>query len=173
MSARRRRRSLRAAWRRVPWRRLWPRTHRGAGALAVVLLAALYWAFGASPTHAAIQWPQRQILDAIRWVESSDRDDVPDGDDGLAIGPYQIHRSYWLDAHTFDEDLGGTYQSCRNRAYAERVIDAYMRRYVPGAWQRGHAETIARVHNGGPQGHQRASTEGYWRRVRARLERGL
>ena len=31
------------------------------------------------------------FLDALRWQESSHRDDVPDGDKGLAYGPYQMH----------------------------------------------------------------------------------
>lgn len=102
-------------------------------------------------------------------VESGGRDDVPDGDRGAAIGPYQIHRTYWQDAISAAPGLGGDYQDCRNRRYAEAVIAAYMQKWAPEAWQRGEAETIARIHNGGPEGHRRAATLGYWRRVRARL----
>ncbi|MBL9079411.1 MAG: hypothetical protein JNL08_18055 [Planctomycetes bacterium] len=147
-------------WRRVPQRRL------VAAAGALLLLVALALAFGGGQRET---WPRRTILDAIRFVESSDRDDVPDGDGGLAIGPYQIHRVYWQDAAAFDASLGGDYQDCRRRDYAERVIDAYMRRWVPGAWRTGDAEVIARVHNGGPRGDLVAATRRYWERVRARL----
>ena len=114
-------------------------------------------------------WPVREILDAIRLVESGGMDNPPDGDGGRAIGPYQIHFVYWLDAQGGNATLGGTYEDCRDRAYAEKVIAAYMARYAPDAWDRGDAETIARVHNGGPMGPQKDATLGYWRRVQSRL----
>lgn len=114
-------------------------------------------------------WPTRDILDAIRHVESGGVDNPPDGDDGRAIGPYQIHFVYWLDAKGGDPSLGGTYEDCRDRAYAEKVIAAYMLRYAPAAWESGDAETVARVHNGGPTGPDKDATKAYWRRVRARL----
>ena len=103
------------------------------------------------------------------FVESGDRADMPDGDGGLAIGPYQIHEVYWRDAIEFAPDLGGDYAQCRQRRYAERVIDAYMQRHAAAAWAAGDAETIARVHNGGPYGKEKAATLRYWERVRARL----
>ncbi|MBL8722898.1 MAG: hypothetical protein JNK49_02580 [Planctomycetes bacterium] len=145
-------------WRR-PWLRRWTAVAAGA-----VLLLALQWWFGRPET-----WPRDTILTALRHVESSDRPNPPDGDGGLAIGPYQIHQGYWLDATAFDSTLGGSYQDCRQRAYAERVIDAYMRRHAAAAWATGHAETIARIHNGGPRGVTNPKTDGYWRRVRERL----
>ena len=147
-----------------------PRTPAGRRAVAASIgfvLLSLLWLCsgdGARPT-----WPREQILAAIRFVESSDRDDVPDGDDGKAIGPYQIHRVYWQDALRFDPTIGGDYQDCRRRAYAERVIAAYMQRFAPDPWQAGDAETIARIHNGGPLGAGKAATRRYWERVRARL----
>jgi hypothetical protein len=116
---------------------------------------------------------QRRVLDAILQVESSGRDDVPDGDGGLAIGPYQIHEIYWRDAVAAAPRLGPehghSYQDCRGRAYAEQVVRAYMRRWIPDAWRRGEAETIARTHNGGPLGARKESTRRYWERVRRRL----
>jgi hypothetical protein len=115
-------------------------------------------------------WPRRAILDAIRQVESSGRDDVPDGDDGRAIGPYQIHVEYWQDALRTEPALGGTWQDCRRRAYAERVVAAYMQTYEPEAWAAGDAEIIARTHNGGPRGDASSATDGYWQRVLRALE---
>jgi hypothetical protein len=139
--------------------------------LAAALLGLLWWTAQTDASEGVSTWPRRSLLDAIRWVESRNRPDadVPDGDDGLAIGPYQIHRVYWLDAHAFDPTLGGSYQDCRRRDYAERVVDAYMRRYAAEAWRVGDGEHVARVHNGGPEGHSKRATEPYWRRVRARL----
>lgn len=162
---RHRRRLAAADWRR--WaKRLRPHTRRGAALLAAALLATLWWWLAGDGVHV---WPRAQILAAIRFVESGDRRDVPDGDGGRAIGPYQIHRVYWQDATEFAPELGGSYRDCRQRDYAERVIAAYMERYAPAAWRRGDAETIARVHNGGPHGASKAATDGYWRRVRMRL----
>jgi hypothetical protein len=134
-----------------------------------LLLGLLWWTRGGAEAAAVPTWPREQILAAIRQVESSGRDDVPDGDGGKAIGPYQIHEVYWRDAHEHDAALGGGYQDCRRRAYAERVIESYMRRYAPRAWAIGDAETIARMHNGGPNGPAKAATLGYWQRVLAQL----
>ncbi len=143
-----------AAW-------LWP-------LLGALLLATLL----VMPADGARRyWPQRDILDAIRFVESSGRKDPPDGDQGRAIGPFQIHHGYWLDAVSFEPKIGGSYQDCRKRAYAERIVTAYMRRYVRAAWTRGDAQIIARVHNGGPRGHRIQATLAYWAKVRARLPR--
>ncbi len=111
----------------------------------------------------------REILDAIRLVESGGREKCPDGDGGQSIGPYQIWRSYWLDAVKFDPSIGGTYQDCCKRVYAEKVVRAYMNRYVPEAWKSLNAEVIARTHHGGPRGARKASTLNYWKKVKKTL----
>lgn len=152
-------------WRRPRWPRQ-PLSRRWAAALAVLLLTVLWCTRGDAGRRT---WPRAEILAAIRQVESSGRDDVPDGDGGKAIGPYQIHFVYWQDALRSEPSLGGDYQHCRRRAYAERVIDAYMQKWAPAAWQAGEAETIARIHNGGPGGAEKQATLGYWRRVRSHL----
>lgn len=155
-----------AGGRAVPW----PRSRRGQRRAAVALAVGLLGLLWATRGDAArTTWPHTQILAAIRHVESGDRDDVPDGDGGRAIGPYQIHRVYWEDAVRAEPALGGRYEDCRDRAYAERVVAAYMRKWAKAAWQAGCAQTIARVHNGGPGGAGKAATERYWQRVRARL----
>ena len=115
---------------------------------------------------------QQRILEAIRFVESGGRIDPPDGDGGKAIGPFQIHREYWQDAHEFDAALGGEYENCRDAGYAIDVVRAYMKRYAPDAWRRGDAEVVARTHNGGPRGRHKQATEGYWHKVRRLLEVG-
>lgn len=162
-------------WPSWPRQRRWPqlgprrRSHTARrtcfGAVGFLLLMGLWW-LQADPRAT---WPRSTILAAIRFVESGGRDDAPDGDSGQAIGPFQIHEAYWRDAFQHDPSLGGRYQDCRNRDYAERVVDAYMRRYAAAAWARGEAETIARVHNGGPGGASKDETRPYWERVRARL----
>ncbi|MGE3175779.1 MAG: hypothetical protein AB7O97_24360 [Planctomycetota bacterium] len=136
-----------------------------AAAVALLLLVRL-------PVEAQRrEWPRAHILDAIRQVESSGRLFPPDGDGGRAIGPYQIHYAYWLDAVASEPSIGGDYQDCRDLVYAERVVAAYMRRWALAAWTRGDAETIARVHNGGPRGARIEATRPYWDRVRRHLPR--
>ena len=140
--------------------------------LTLLFGGAAYCAFS-WPAAAAERPGLRAVLDAIRFVESSGRANPPDGDGGRAIGPYQIWKIYWTDAVKQEPKLGhGTYQDCRRLDYAERVITAYMQRYAPDAWERVEAETIARIHNGGPKGYQKAATLPYWRKVEAALQRG-
>jgi hypothetical protein len=111
----------------------------------------------------------RAILDAIRTVETGGEAD-PDraiGDKGRALGAYQIHRGYWLDATEKDATLRALgYESVTNREIAERVVIAYLTRYAPD-WK---LDTVARIHNGGPRGHKKDSTLDYARKVRAAME---
>ena len=125
----------------------------------------------------AVQMPAnfdpRPVLDAIRQVETGGHRDPANavGDNGAALGPYQIHRVYWQDAVQFDPSLvanGETYANVRNQAYAERVVMAYWSRYAK-SWD---AQTLARIHNGGPKGHVRKATLGYWGKVQAALSGG-
>lgn len=112
------------------------------------------------------------LLNAIRMVESGGKDDVKDGDGGKAIGEYQIHRGYFDDAAKYDKSLGDDYQKCRERAFAERVVRAYMARYLPAG---ASDEDIARVHNGGCGILKRKgskawnATTRYWEKVKKHL----
>lgn len=106
------------------------------------------------------------ILSAIRSVESGGNDSAV-GDKGKAKGGLQIWWSYWKDAYDFDPSLGGRYEDCTNRAYADRVVLAYMSRYAPD-WK---PETIARIHNGGRNGMNKKSTVKYWIKVKRVLDR--
>ena len=106
-----------------------------------------------------------RLLDAIEQVESGGRVNAV-GDNGKAIGPFQIHRVYWQDAVEHDPSIGGSYSDCRDPQYARRIVRAYMDRYAP----RGASdEVLARIHNGGPKGHRKDATIKYWVKVRKRL----
>jgi hypothetical protein len=111
----------------------------------------------------------RPILDAIRAVETGGHPDPANaiGDGGRALGPYQIHRGYWLDATERRPDLRALgYQSVTDQAIAEQIVIAYLTRYAPD-W---NVSTLARIHNGGPRGHKKTATLGYARKVAAALE---
>ena len=110
----------------------------------------------------ALAQPSRQLLDAIREVETGNSPDPANavGDGGRSLGPYQIQWKYWRDS-----GVPGRYTDVRNRTYAERVMRAYWQRYCPAALARGDSQVLARVHNGGPEGHRRSTTLKYWRKV--------
>ena len=115
------------------------------------------------------RWTLEEILDAVRVVETGGEKHGgrrSTGDGGSAIGPYQIHRAYWTDAR-----LPGRYEDCRDPRYARSVVLAYWRRYCPKALEALDAETLARIHNGGPDGNRETSTVAFWRKVERELVR--
>ena len=115
---------------------------------------------------------QTELVNAIIQVESNGNDDAI-GDNGKAIGCLQIWEPYWLDATEYS-NIGGKYYDCFKRDYAVRIFDAYMKRYAREAWTSPggfNPEIVARIHNGGPKGHKRKSTEKYWKKVLTELNR--
>jgi len=110
----------------------------------------------------------RSLLDAIRAVESG-HDDRAVGDDGQALGPYQIWNGYLTDAQDWCKALVGTHKDCHDRRFSERVMVAYWDRYVPKALADRDHEVLARTHNGGPKGSTKKATVGYWRKVQKHM----
>ena len=130
-------------------------------AIGVLIVSQAY-----AQTSYAYTPQQDALMDALIQVESSGRDDAV-GDGGKAIGCLQIWQPYWYDA-VERSGIEGTYQDCYNRAYAKRIVDAYMKRYAREAWtdpMQFNAEKCARIHNGGPRGHTKKATEKYWKKV--------
>jgi hypothetical protein len=110
----------------------------------------------------------RPFLDALAQVESASCDTVV-GDGGKAIGRMQIWQVYWKDAMAKCPKIGGEYQNCTQKVYAERIVVAYLLRYAPKAVESKDWQTLARVHNGGPKGATKAATRKYWVKVRREL----
>jgi soluble lytic murein transglycosylase-like protein len=114
-----------------------------------------------------------RFLQALAWVESRGNPSAV-GDQGKAIGIYQIHRSYWADAVEHDKSIGGRYEDCYDPAYARRIVVAYMSRYAPA---NATYEQLARLHNGGCSILKRKGTKAwhnttaYWHKIRAAMER--
>ncbi len=82
------------------------------------------------------------------------------------LGPYQIRKSYWLDSR-----VPGQFEQVRDPRYARQVMLGYWKRYCPHALAKRDFKTLARIHNGGWNGHRKPSTLIYWSRVRAALRK--
>ncbi len=107
-----------------------------------------------------------QFLKALHQVESGGREGVIIGDNGKALGPLQIHRVYWNDVAS---KVGGRYEDVTNYNYSTKVVLAYFLKYAKDALKNKDWETLAKIHNGGPKGHKKKSTEKYWQKVKSHL----
>jgi len=110
------------------------------------------------------------LLDAICQVESN-CDSSAVGDNGNAIGPYQIWHVYWKDAIEYDSSIGGKYEDCFDKEYSEKIINVYWKRYAneKRLGRKVTDEDRARIHNGGPNGYKKESTKDYWKLVKGEL----
>ncbi len=112
------------------------------------------------------------LLDAIEWVESrGDANAI--GDNGRAVGAYQIHKIFVDDLNRiYKLQHNDKYSSClqwryyhRENKVCSRIIARDYLRYYGGT-----IEDMARKFNGGPNGHKKESTKSYWLKVKARME---
>jgi hypothetical protein len=76
-----------------------------------------------------------------------------------SCGPFQIKESYWKDCGS----PGGDWQTCTKEMDCSRqCVSQYMNRY--GSSTDGHSPTcgdFGRIHNGGPSGGSKGSTQNY------------
>jgi hypothetical protein len=130
-----------------------------AVAAAICLLASV------QAVHTETEADQiERLLDAIAQVESRS-DHTAVGDGGRAIGIYQIHRRYWQDG-TRILGTNWPYADAADPAKAKQVVRAYLRHYGK---DRSLLE-MARIHNGGPNGHKKESTRDYARKIETILD---
>ena len=109
------------------------------------------------------------LISALIIVESSGND-LAIGDNGRALGPLQIHRGVVSDVNRI---TGSHYQwqQMTNRAQARAVCEAYLTHYgKSNSSNRTSIEQLARRWNGGPTGDRKASTVGYWTKVKKHLK---
>ena len=111
------------------------------------------------------------LMDAICKVESNCNPSAV-GDNGNAIGPYQIWYVYWKDAVEYDKSIGGKYEDCYNKEYSEKIVRAYWKRYAnkKRLGREVTDEDRARIHNGGPNGYKKKATIKYWKKVKKELK---
>jgi hypothetical protein len=102
-------------------------------------------------------------------VESAG-DDLAIGDNGLAYGCLQMHAGYVQDAAEYAGN-DWLHEDAFDRETSIDIFIAYISRYATEdrIGRPVTAEDIARIHNGGPNGWKKKSTEAYWREVRSIL----
>lgn len=111
-----------------------------------------------------------KFIRALHKVESGGRVGKIVGDNGRALGPLQIHKSYWQDAITYDDTIGGSYTHCHDLNYSIKIVTAYLNRYAEKAVKNKDFETLARLHNAGPNYKKnRSATDGYWNKIKKNL----
>ena len=98
--------------------------------------------------------PFRPFLNALMQVESGG-DCQAVGDGGRSHGPYQIGWAYWSDAGGGE---GSYLTAVDDPDMCEYMMFKYWNRYCRKALSELDFETLARVHNGGPNGWKQAST---------------
>jgi hypothetical protein len=88
------------------------------------------------------------LLKAIRMVESNDNPTPPGyNDNGNALGAYQIHYDYWLDARVSKSDK---YANVKDTNYATRCVVHYWQRYCPDAIAAADFDRLVLTHHCGP-----------------------
>lgn len=137
--------------------------------MAFLLLAAMILA----PVEKI--YSKEDFFKALKSVESGDSKDPKDGDNGKAIGPYQIWESYFKDAKEHGK-LKLEYADCRKLEHAKAVVGAYMARYEAAQWGASmtlaQVEACARAHNGGPSWRKKKSkTDKYWDKFKKELNK--
>ncbi len=120
------------------------------------------------------------LLDAIEWVESKGVVTAI-GDDGRAVGAYQLTKIYVDDYYRITGKDRMPYfnnHEIRLDSFWSRVIaEAYIKHYALIAERNNKKiitslrrfEIMARIHNGGPDGWKKESTKEYWHKVKARM----
>jgi hypothetical protein len=99
------------------------------------------------------------LLDVLACVESNNNP-LAVGDQGRALGTYQIHQAYWEEGTRW-LGVNWPFREAFDPDKARCVVRAYLLHHGCGMT----LLDMARIHNGGPTGPQRRSTLPYARRV--------
>lgn len=109
------------------------------------------------------------LLDAIADVESLGQVNRSRciGDNGKARGMYQLHKEYIEDVNRFAK-TSYTWADAFNPSTARKIVKLYIEHYSSA---NASDEDMARIHNGGPRGHRKSCTLGYWTKINKYLSR--
>lgn len=108
--------------------------------------------------------PSDTLIEALVHVESKGNAHAR-GDNGRAIGILQIHKEV-IDDVNKAYGVAYKYADRKNPIKSREICRKYL--VLHGGWGATN-ETYARIWNGGPNGHKKYSTRGYWLRVKSHL----
>ena len=95
------------------------------------------------------------------------------GDNGKAIGAFQIHKIYVDDVNNFSS-VKYTYEDRKNKEKSKAIVKAYLehygKNYEKKTGKKATNEVLARIHNGGPNGWKKDATKKYWNKVEKELK---
>lgn len=124
-------------------------------------------------TLAAKEYTYDQLILAVIEVESNGIDTAI-GDNGKAYGPLQIWEVVIKDVNKF-YNASYTHDMMFNRGYAIDVFVLYTTYwgnfYTKKTGKKATNEIYARIHNGGPFGYNKKSTEKYWKKIKKALNK--
>jgi soluble lytic murein transglycosylase-like protein len=123
--------------------------------LAVVALVAL----GSSRRNYGTK---EDLFRAMAAVESSNNPKAVNAKEN-ALGLYQIRPMYFLDS-----GVKGSHTQVYEPTVARKVCEKYFMRYEPKAFANNDIETLARLHNAGPNWRKR-DTDKYWNKIKKHL----
>lgn len=94
-----------------------------------------------------------RFLSALQKVETGGikNPDFARGDNGKALGRYQLHRGYVLDAKSQDKTLTGAWVDIAQDEFkSASAVVAYLTKYAEKEINSGNAEMMFAAHNSGP-----------------------
>ena len=114
----------------------------------------------------------QNLLDAIQTVESNGKESAV-GDNGKAVGAFQIHKIYVDDVNSFSSEKF-TYEDRKNKEKSQKIVKLYLEHYGKSyekkTGKKATNEILARIHNGGPKGYNKETTKNYWKKVENNLK---
>ncbi|CAJ0939673.1 unnamed protein product, partial [Mesorhabditis belari] len=93
-------------------------------------------------------------------------------DDGgsLSCGYFQIKKPYYIDCGQPGKKAGESIDTAWKRCASDKgcsklCVEKYVKRYKRNCSNKSQCETMARLHNGGPNGCKTTATIGYWNAI--------
>lgn len=116
-----------------------------------------------------------KLLDAIAMQESKNNPNAK-GDKRkgkyMAIGAYQLWDVYIEDVNRFAKTKyksSDRWNAKTSREIVRKYLTYYGKRYERLTGKKVTNEVLARIHNGGPNGFKKASTDKYWKEIQRYL----
>lgn len=109
------------------------------------------------------------LIPILLSIEGSNRDVVPDGDDGKAVGCLQIHKIYVREVNRILGENRYSYDDRRNRKKSIEMARIHITYWSPKSMDGNFLKKLiilGRIHNGGARGEKKQETFSYGEKIR-------